>query len=114
MTTITIHKHTALGLVIAYTWFIVALTATLPTCMVWSSIASEVIYLLYELTLCCWPQKTERRHESTGEPATEVAAITSLEPKVGEDTDKARDDDEKKSHHHNSNADRSRFVLRRH
>lgn len=114
MTTITLHKSTAIWVVFIYTYIVMLYDFLFPRMMfiplaVWMS-----FYSLYELTLCCWPQKTERRDESTGEPAAEVAAITSLKPKVGEDTDEARDDNEKKSHHHNSNANRPRFVLRRH
>ena len=102
MTTISIHKHTAFGVVVAYTWFIVALTATWPMFTVWISLATEFIYLLYELAFGCWPQQPEGSHQRAGEPTAQVTAVTPLKTKVGKDADETGNNDEKKSHHHNS------------
>lgn len=114
MTTITIHKNNAVWIVFVYTYIVMLYDYLFPNLMIMPFCVWITFFLLYELALCCWPQKTKSSHESAGEPATEVATITSLEPKVGEDADETRDNDEKKRHHHDSDANRPRFVLRRH
>jgi hypothetical protein len=114
MTTISMHKNTAVWIVLVFANLIMLYDYMFPRLLIMGMKVWMTFFLLYELSLCCGHKNAEHRKQRAAEPATEVVAAARLVAKVGEDADETGDDHDEENDKCDRHASNGGLVVRRH